>query len=174
MWVMWEIVIVNLSFMWDILYEGGEALAVLPRELWCPIPGGAQSQVRWVLGSLSWWGAFSQAVPNMSPATASFSPLQYPCPNLVIPFIPVAHLWFACNTLLGACHDALLCWSGIATGMGSSYLSFTMLCVEQSTITSPFFITWNQQPVSCQASTPPWMSGSNFWELCKVPLETPI
>jgi len=29
----------------------------LPRELWCPIPGGAQGQVGWALDSLSWWGA---------------------------------------------------------------------------------------------------------------------
>jgi len=34
---------------------GDEALALLHRELWCPIPGGAQGQVGWALGSLSWW-----------------------------------------------------------------------------------------------------------------------
>jgi len=38
---------------------GGEALALLPIELWCPIPGGAQGHVGWALGSLSWWGATS-------------------------------------------------------------------------------------------------------------------
>ena len=38
---------------------GGEVLALLSRELWCPIPGGAQGQVGWTLGSLSWWGATS-------------------------------------------------------------------------------------------------------------------
>ena len=27
--------------------EGGEALEQLPRELWCPISGGAQGQVGW-------------------------------------------------------------------------------------------------------------------------------
>jgi len=27
-----------------------------PEKLWCPIPGGAQGQVGWALGSLSWWG----------------------------------------------------------------------------------------------------------------------
>jgi len=31
--------------------ESSEALAQLPRELWCPIPGGAQGQVGWALGS---------------------------------------------------------------------------------------------------------------------------
>jgi len=33
--------------------EGGEALT----QLWCPIPGGAQGQVGWGPGQLSWWGA---------------------------------------------------------------------------------------------------------------------
>jgi len=41
------------------LNGGSEALAKLPRELWCPIPGGAQDQADEALGSLSWWGATS-------------------------------------------------------------------------------------------------------------------
>ena len=28
-----------------------------PEKLWCPIPGGAQGQVGWGPGQLSWWGA---------------------------------------------------------------------------------------------------------------------
>ena len=28
-----------------------------PVKLWCPIPGGAQGQVGWGPGHLSWWGA---------------------------------------------------------------------------------------------------------------------
>jgi len=28
-----------------------------PEKLWYPIPGGAQGQVGWVPGQLSWWGA---------------------------------------------------------------------------------------------------------------------
>lgn len=30
-----------------LLSEGGEALALLPRELWCPIPAGTRGQVGW-------------------------------------------------------------------------------------------------------------------------------
>jgi len=43
-----------------ILYsEGGEALALLPRELWCPIPGGAQGWVGWDTGPPDLVGATS-------------------------------------------------------------------------------------------------------------------
>ena len=33
-----------------------EVLTLLPRELWCPIPGGAEAGLDGALGSLSWWG----------------------------------------------------------------------------------------------------------------------
>jgi len=42
-------------------WEGGdgEALALLPRKLWCPIPGGAQGQVGWGPGQPELVGATS-------------------------------------------------------------------------------------------------------------------
>jgi len=37
-----------------------------PESCECPIPGGAQGQVGWALGSLSWWGA---ALPTAAVGT---------------------------------------------------------------------------------------------------------
>ena len=39
----------------DSLLRCDETLEQLPRELQCPISGGAQGHVGWALGSLSWW-----------------------------------------------------------------------------------------------------------------------
>ena len=45
----------NFFFLY---WEGGEAVAqAAQRSCECPIPGGAQGQVGWTLGSMSWWGA---------------------------------------------------------------------------------------------------------------------
>ncbi len=39
--------------------QGGEALALLLRELWCPIPGGARGRVGWDPGQPELVGATS-------------------------------------------------------------------------------------------------------------------